>query len=285
MKIILSRKGFDSSAGGVPNPILTDGRLISLPIPHPAAPNRFGDLQLQGRPLAPLVADLTRKRVKSHHGAHLDPDLDAGSLPRSRGWRPLFGQAKAAQGHLFNQGVGAGDLFLFFGWFRETEIVSGRYRFVPHAPDRHILFGWLQVEQCKKIEGPFHEFPRWCRYHCHFFGDWGGRNALYLARRRLELPGLEETFAGGGLFPQFHNRLVLTEPGKSRCEWLLPPWFHPSGRASCLSYHGDSSRWHRGKGGTKLSSAKRGQEFVLDCDHYPEAMGWAGELIQVGIGN
>ncbi|MFC1955807.1 hypothetical protein ACFLWZ_04680 [Chloroflexota bacterium] len=35
MKVILSRKGFDSSYGGYPSPILPDGRLISLPIPSP----------------------------------------------------------------------------------------------------------------------------------------------------------------------------------------------------------------------------------------------------------
>ena len=33
MKVILSRKGFDSSNGGCPSPILPDGTLLSLPIP------------------------------------------------------------------------------------------------------------------------------------------------------------------------------------------------------------------------------------------------------------
>lgn len=33
MKLILSRKGFDSGYGGMPSPILPDGRLVPLPIP------------------------------------------------------------------------------------------------------------------------------------------------------------------------------------------------------------------------------------------------------------
>ena len=33
MKIILSRKGFDSSNGGCPSPIMPDGTLLSMPIP------------------------------------------------------------------------------------------------------------------------------------------------------------------------------------------------------------------------------------------------------------
>ena len=34
MKIILSRKGFDSSCGGVASPILPGGEIVSLPIPE-----------------------------------------------------------------------------------------------------------------------------------------------------------------------------------------------------------------------------------------------------------
>jgi hypothetical protein len=35
MKIIISRKGFDSSAGEGFSPILEDGKMISFPIPEP----------------------------------------------------------------------------------------------------------------------------------------------------------------------------------------------------------------------------------------------------------
>jgi putative DNA base modification enzyme with NMAD domain len=34
MKLILHRRGFDSSWGGSPSPILLDGRMMSLPIAH-----------------------------------------------------------------------------------------------------------------------------------------------------------------------------------------------------------------------------------------------------------
>ncbi|MBO4456467.1 MAG: hypothetical protein J5802_01965 [Butyrivibrio sp.] len=33
MKIILSRKGFDSTNGGCASPIMPDGTLLSMPIP------------------------------------------------------------------------------------------------------------------------------------------------------------------------------------------------------------------------------------------------------------
>lgn len=80
MKIVLSRKGFDSSAGGCPSPILPDGQLLSLPIPDTLSPTRYADLGLPSG----LLDDLTRGRIELNHGAHLDPDIHWRSLPRVR---------------------------------------------------------------------------------------------------------------------------------------------------------------------------------------------------------
>jgi len=33
--------------------------------------------------------------------------------------------------------------------------------------------------------------------------------------------------------------------------------------------------------GVLLTAASRGQEFVLDCDDYPEAVGWLAELVRL----
>lgn len=73
MKLILSRKGFDSSAGGVPSPILPDGRLLALPIPDAASTIRYADISFDGAPLSRLVEPLTRGKITAEHGAHLDP--------------------------------------------------------------------------------------------------------------------------------------------------------------------------------------------------------------------
>ncbi|MEZ4682601.1 MAG: hypothetical protein R2932_51180 [Caldilineaceae bacterium] len=62
MKIILSRKGFDSSSGGVASPILPDGTLLSLPIPDATGPITYADLEWQGHAVGTLVESLTRKR-------------------------------------------------------------------------------------------------------------------------------------------------------------------------------------------------------------------------------
>jgi Nucleotide modification associated domain 3 len=76
---------------------------------------------------------------------HFDPDLRRAALKRRSGWRPIFGQGGAAETHLHDYGVTVGDLFLFFGWFKEAELHQGKYRRKPKARDLHVLYGWLQV--------------------------------------------------------------------------------------------------------------------------------------------
>ena len=84
---------------------------------------------------------------------NLDPDLRADALARSPDWRPAFGQHAAAQGHLQNQGVRPGDLFLFFGRFRPVEPPGAAWRYVKNTPVVHRLFGWLQVSEAIRV-GP-----------------------------------------------------------------------------------------------------------------------------------
>ena len=108
MKLILSRKGFDSAAGGCPSALL-DGRPVSFPIPtRQPSPTRYGDLAGE---IATMVTDLTKGRITADHRCHLDPDLDAASLPRQPDWRGALGQVSTAQTHLANQRVAPGDLF------------------------------------------------------------------------------------------------------------------------------------------------------------------------------
>lgn len=282
MKLILSRKGFDSSAGGCANPILPDGRLLSLPIPDPAAPFSYGAIRSPAGKLGSIVSSLTRGKVKPSHKAHLDPDLDREALDRDPAWRPTFGQMGAAQGHLRKQGVGLGDLFLFFGWFRQTERVKGKLAFVKDAPDQHILFGWFQIGAIRDLAQDFPDEGHWQRSHPHCFGERGGGNTLYVAAKDLSLPGLTRTLPGAGLYPAVRPELILTQPQQRRGIWRLPHWFNYKGPDHSLSYHGASWRWQEATDHVVLDSAKRGQEFVLDDTHYPEAVAWARGLIETG---
>jgi len=111
MKLILSRKGFDSSAGRMPSPILPDGTLLSLPIPTDADPEfTYGDLQYGQSSYHEIISQL--KRTFKDGYCHLDPDLRPEAVARPAGWRPAFGQSGAALSHLNKYGVGSGRFFV-----------------------------------------------------------------------------------------------------------------------------------------------------------------------------
>jgi len=151
MRLILSRKGFDSASGGVANPVLPSGRMCMLPIPE-QAPGRalappYDEILFDGAPIGTMVEQLTRGRISATTRAHLDPDLCSESRPRAPGWRPVFGQSGAAERHLRNQHVGPGDIFLFFAWLRHTELRDGRLCYRTPEQSVHALLGWLQIER------------------------------------------------------------------------------------------------------------------------------------------
>ena len=281
MKIILSRKGFDSASGGVPSPILPDGTMMSLPIPDRLSGIAYKDVAgncwlSMGEAVSQLAG------FPEAHRAHLDPDLVAESLPREKGWRPIFGQCDAAEGHLRRQGVGKGDIFLFFGLFREVEKAGSGWRYVRNSKPVHSFFGWLQVADRVPISA-WPTSDRWALYHPHFAREPHPSNVIYMATERLTLTSPKgNRIAGAGTFRRFVPMLCLTAPHSKRPgRWLLPEWFHPDGRGSVLSYHGDPARWEKADSGVFLSSVSRGQEFVLDCDHYPEAVEALRKLLSI----
>jgi hypothetical protein len=287
MKIIFSRKGFDWKSGGVASPIFPDGRLFSLPIPSRRSKYRFENVAFGRGNLGTIVKGLTKGRLTERHGTHVDPDLRRGVLPRGRGWLPAFGPSGPAQTHLAKNGVGVDDIFLFFGWFREVEKENGRYQYVGKAPNIHVLFGWLQIGRVYREFPRDSKLPSWANPHAEVSdreewrdAEWYYDNsAVYVANNQLDIPGLRKNLPGGGVFEKYDDRLRLTEPGRSRCNWRLPGWMYPSRGRRPLTYHEDRSRWGKDRvGRTSLRTVARGQEFVLHMQDYPEAKRWLANL-------
>jgi hypothetical protein len=284
MRIIFSRKGYDSTAGGIPSPVFPDGTFCSLPIPSEQSPS-LKDVRHQGRNLGSIVEQLKSVHGLGESGVHLDPDLDRDARPRRAGWLPCFGQVGAAQTHLTNQHVMEGDVFLFFGWFREVVLVNDRLHYRADAQDMHCLFGWLQVGAVYHPSMVDSEPPEWACDHPHvrdadYYCSEATNNTLYVASKRLCLAGLRRPVAGGGVFRRFTPRIQLTAPGQQRSIWRLPACFHPTCGTPTLSYHSDMRRWHRDQKGVLLRTVGRGQEFVLDCEFYPGVLAWLIEVAQ-----
>ena len=287
-KLILSRKGFDSASGGCPSPIFPDGTMFSLPIPS-GDKEAFEDLQHGAIDIGSVVKGITGGRLGEFHLVHLDPDLnfDVYRHRQDRAgweeWRGMLGQAGAAEGHLSNQGVASGDVFLFFGLYRRVEETASGWRFVRGSPELHVLWGWLQVDEKHLVTNIGPNDLAWARHHPHIFSEYGdGKNTVYAASMKLDLGGAYDRpkSVGWGVFPRFDQRLVLTNPdGAGVSDWRLPRWFYPDDHKTPLTYHPDRKRWRHDTNYAYLQSVGRGQEFVLDLACYPKAMDWLSDLV------
>jgi hypothetical protein len=201
MKIILSRKGFDSEAGGHASPILSDGKMVSLPIPSQTDRLRYDDIPApDGKDLGWIIDELAAgARIGEMRGAHLDPDLVRGARPRLHGWRPAFGQLGAAGSHLRNQGVAQGDLFLFYGWFRHTELGGGGLRFRRGSNGFHAIFGYLEIGEVFWAD-PYTDLPPELHDHPHATPSRrkAQSNTIYAATPRLSF---YPSYPGGRRLP------------------------------------------------------------------------------------
>jgi len=273
MKVILSRKGFDSSAGGYPSPILPDGRLISLSIPivegsrkyDPDAP-KYSDLAFNGNlTYLDLLKKLGLTKLKGANElnckCHPDPDIYEGMRERPKNWRGAFGQVEIAQKHLEGQHVGKDDIFLFFGWFRKID-----ENFVYIGEDLHVIFGYLQVEE-KISVGKATKVPEWLESHPHCTKSRRSyeNNTVYISKDRLTL---DNSLPGYGAL-NFRENLVLTKRGHHRSQWGLPPFF----KSVSMSCHSEKS-WKDGY----FQSTYRGQEFVIQSNK--EIENWVKEILK-----
>lgn len=276
MKIILSRKGFDSANGGFPSPILPNGKLISFPIP--SNDNMYySDLSLEKYgTYYDIMMDLKGKikfgkswnDLTKESKCHLDPDIYSVVKPRYNGWKPVFGQIDGAQTHLENEGVNEneGSIFLFFGTFRQTEFKDNRFRFVRTEREKHIIFGYLQIGEIKKVNEVV-KLPKWLENHPHTSDRRRAakNNTVYIASNLLSW---NPKLSGSGTF-YYRDGLALTKEGCSITKWKLDEIFKHV-KISCHSV----KNW---KEEGYFDSNDIGQEFVVHADKKVER--WVKDLI------
>lgn len=263
MKIILSRKGFDSGYGGIPSPILPDGTMLSLPIPSLQDGIKYSELEYaDGITYENIINQISNASIKlegkgrfniENLECHLDPDLRYETYTRMGDWKGIFGQSNAALSHLENNRVGKGDIFLYFGWFRQTILVDGKLKYDPKCKGFHAIYGYLQVDEIKKINA--HTFEDWATYHPHVRHGKGAKDAdaLYISMDELSMIPDKK---GYGAF-KYNEGLKLTKHGLAKSKWNLPAYF----KDYTISYHKETS-WKDGY----FQSVAKGQEFVIDGD-------------------
>lgn len=226
MKIILSRKGFDSTAGGMASPILPDGTLLSLPIPDKLSQVTYDDIRYEGVKYSEILQQLRGEEKQNHWKCHIDPDIrPILEITEKCIWKPSFGQEKMSLSYLENREVGEGDIFLFFGWFKQTEgdFRNGTLKFVKGAPDIHIIYGYLQVDEIVKDKNEMKKkFP----LHPHSVEERliEQSNAIFVAKEFLTI---DKKKKGYGVL-NFSEDRILTKEGCPRSFWKIEEALMPS---------------------------------------------------------
>lgn len=260
-KIILSRKGFDSSAGGKPSPIFPDGQMFSIPIPTKYSSHQtFEDIRKGNYSGADALRQVGASKIPLSETCHYDPQLGS--------QEGLFGQVGKVQTELDKHSVSSGDLFLFFGWFRDY---SQKKRF-----DVHQIFGWLEIENIIYGTSSIKDFCDTLNAkHPHAINDYSN-NTLYVGKKKSIFSSAELNVPGYGEFKQKKSKLVLTETGKSRSNWLMPiEYFSEEKNPRLFS---NRLKWS-GKNDNRIQCKGYGQEFIIDVDENPSAVDWARSII------
>lgn len=292
MKVILSRKGFDSSAGGIASPILPDGTLLSLPIPGESN-MKYSEICYKGKKYSDIIHELylsnrfdnnsgIRKKLGDRaqklydykeNSCHLDPDIrkDLRCNP-VKGWKPAFGQTDTAQGQLRNAGVEPGDIFLFFGWFRGVDenynyINNSKKRFnndFYSCADTQVIYGYMQIGKIITDPDEIKKFY----WHPHSEGDYGKNNTLYIPSERLIIND-KDCGPGYGTL-DFAEKRVLTKKGFTRANWEKKEFLLPD------KVYGNKKNSSR-KPGETIYYAGQWQELIIY--ESPGLIEWVKEVI------
>lgn len=280
MKVILSRKGFDSQSGGMPNPILPDGTLLALPIPSESGSTKYSDVLYEEKTYLDIIQELNSNIAQklSNTYCHVDPDIKHCYQNPAENWKPAFGQSGLSEKHLIKQNVDKGDIFLFYGWFRHTEYdEKGKLRFVRKLPDnantidKHVIYGYMEVKE--KIRSR-KQILEWYGYHPHAQEKYLdlSDNALYIPADRLSIDGHVKGYG----WLNYQPIRQLTKEAHKRSEWDIPDCF----KNISITYHGKAGYgWSAGN--DYFKSAYRGQEFVLEANK--EIVEWVRDVISGSV--
>ena len=259
--LVLSRKGFDATTGGRASPIFENGDIFSVPIPQKKqSPSRYRDLRfnhLSGKEILNLIG---AKSIADKDFCHNDP-----LLSEKKG---IFGQAGGAQGELDNFYKEKGDLFLFFGWFKQYH---------QRGPDLHHIFGWCvertikgnveilnflsENERCILMELEITQFKN---------------NTIYIASRNLTFSNKVRDLKGHGRFKKTAKSLILTQNGETRSRWQFPKEYF----SHTKSLFRNRLKW-KDKKKCLVSCIGIGQEYILNAHDNPSVVDWASHLINM----
>lgn len=248
MRVILSRKGFDSKNGGIPSPIFEDGTMMSFPIPS-KLDNRdtYEQLCYMEESYKKILKDLNYDGIET---CHVDPDLDQKRRKKKiDNWVPVFGQINSSARYLINIGVKEGDIFLFFGNFHNVCRMGEVYRYMRKTGDFYkdkdlqVIWGYLQVGKILSTSEEQKEL--WWHPHSTEERRVNPTNLIFVASETLSF---DKTKPGAGLL-LFDKKRVLTQENANKATWKMNKVYDPKhieGRRKNLAQDLDKEIYYAG---------------------------------------
>ena len=271
MKIILSRKGIDSSFGKVSNLIVNDTDFLMFPIPDIQDKATYKDIKAYDAIWEKLYKNPKYyEELSPDKHCHIDPNIQ--NFLNEPNFLGSLGQVDGAQTQLEGQDISKdkikeGIIFIFWGLFSKANENNTEFEFSNHFKNRHVIFGYLEVGDIihtngltSKARNEYEIKYPWLTSHPHWNNEkYKDRvnNTIYIAKEN-----------GYGLF-KFNEKLILSAPHSCACSnWTVKEL------ANCeftnykdLVFNDDG----------EIIMPSRGQEFVLDD---PKATKWAKSLIK-----
>lgn len=274
MKVILSRKGFDSNTGGITNVILENGDLISFPIPEyiqdGVKEDSFDMLVYNNIEYSKILNNLGY-----HHNqkCHIDPDINQKIRKETIDeWVAIFGQCDQAASYLVNTvKIEEGDIFLFFGNYHHVEVSNNKFQARKKTgefyidSDLQLIWGYLQVGKIvtqKEEQEKYYWHPHSMRYYTE-----KSNNVMFVAREKLSF---NLKMPGFGLL-KYRNDRILTKKNSTKANWIKNP-----------VYDIDSIYGNRKNSSLNTSHTiyYRGQWQELGLKESEECFKWAKKIIE-----
>lgn len=257
MKIIFSRKGFDSSAGGFPSLIFPDGTLFSIPIPSSSDDCKYSHLPFlyDGDSIQSILNQLTNNKIcagkkwiycdyfDSSQKCHYDPVRLSNSM--------ILGQASASESHLRNKKIDRGDVFLFYGWYRRVHKINNSWCYVPDAPNVHLIWAYMIIEDVFRLDTDQDKLAAIAHNqelarHPHLSREYSLPNSVYVSGENSLL-----TYSANRCLSDLRHY-------EGRSKWRLPRGFNQPQAFSYLN------NFELEGNDVVIRYQGYGQEFVLD---------------------
>jgi len=281
MKIIFSKKGFDSCYGGYPNIIDEKGNFIIIPIPlsqeeQSSAKYKgqfYNEIKCYEKSIYEYMKENNIQKIKNGKAepisinnedipCHADPNIH-NFFKCEKSFSGSLGQIKSALKQLTNCKVEKDDIFLFYSWFKDKE----------SHQDKQIIWGYLKIDNIIKNPQKLSEEERtklfndnsWLRYQPHWTNsDYykSFENYIYIGTKFKVFNYNNDT----------KDLLTLTEKDKSRTNWLITEF---KNKKFC-NY---KNKIFDSEGKIKVPCI--GQEFIVDIlDTDIEIKEWLNKLLK-----